>query len=116
MLAVTLMSLGATTALTTAPAASANTFYSCESCARVNGPNEFPIDRNFVENASGKGVCALLWRFNGGTSYTLMNEKCTSTGTQANAENKSGQYTAHGEAERWFECCNYHLVGDQFFE
>ncbi len=45
-----------------------------------------------------------------------MDEKCNTTGTQANAENKSGKYTAHGEAQRWFECCNYHLVGDQFFE
>lgn len=116
MLVATLMSIGGTVALTTAPAASANSFYSCESCAKVNGANETPIDRNLVENASGKGVCAYLWRFNGGTSYTLMASECTSTGFQANAENRSGQYTAHGEAERWFECCNYHLVGDQLFE
>lgn len=113
VLVAAFMTVGLTGALASSPAASANTFFSCESCENVSGPNE-TINRVLGENASGVGLCVTLWLYNGGTSYTELAKGCTSTGFKDEAS-MAGTYTAHGDVKRW-NPGDYHLVGDQIFE
>lgn len=113
MLIAALMTVGVTSAAVSAPVASANSFFSCESCENVSGANE-TINRVLGENANGVGLCVTLWRYNGGESYTELAKKCTESGDKGEAS-FGGTYTAHGDVKRW-NPGNFHLVGDQIFE
>ncbi|HEV7944074.1 MAG TPA: hypothetical protein VGP17_14895 [Solirubrobacteraceae bacterium] len=96
---------------TAAPVAHAETGYSCKSCAKESGPNQNPIDINRGVNESGKGVCSELWRYEGGSSYTLVAQNCTESGSVIWAE--SGSINGHGEVRRWFSEFLYNLQGIQ---
>ncbi len=94
-----------------APAAHAEYAYSCKSCAKESGPNQNPIHINRGVNESGKGVCSELWRYEGGSSYTLVAQDCTESGSVIWAE--SGSINGHGEVRRWFSEFLYNLQGIQ---
>jgi hypothetical protein len=84
---------------------------SCEHCDRLNAPNE-TIHRVGAKNASGLGVCAILWKYNGGSNYNVERETCNPSSHIALAEVPSA-LTGHGEAEAWFLEFTYTLDLEQ---
>lgn len=91
--------------------AHADDYLECNPCANLSGPNEDPINDAKGWNQSGKGLCVSLWRYNGGSSYTLIQSNCSSTDNEqgADAAESEGEFSAHGDVKRWYECCEYHL-------
>ena len=94
-----LAALGAAGAVAV-PAFATNEYYECGSCAEVNGRENY-VRNNFTINHSGGGICAGLWRNNGGGNYTLMARECRPGGETAH-NCLSGEVYGHGEAESEF--------------
>lgn len=109
LLGVGLIAACATATGVAAPAFATNEYYECGECAEVNGAENY-VRNNFTINHSGKGVCAAIWRDNGGGNYTLMSRECKSGGETAHACLTSEVY-GHGEAES--ESGNGYLRGRQ---
>jgi hypothetical protein len=91
------------------PAFATNEYYECGSCSEVNGKENY-VKNNFTINHSGGGICAGLWRDNGGGSYTLMADECRGGGETAH-DCIGSQVYGHGEAES--ESGNGYLRGRQ---
>jgi hypothetical protein len=91
------------------PALATNEFYKCTSCAETNGPENF-VKNNFTINHSGAGICAGLWRNNGGGNFTLLSRECRSGGETAH-NCVGSEVKGHGEAEA--ESGNGLLLGRQ---
>ncbi|MGN6373262.1 MAG: hypothetical protein ACTHM1_09775 [Solirubrobacteraceae bacterium] len=96
------------------PAASASWEGGCEKCTKISGPNE-TLDITSTENMSGKGVCAILWKYNGGTNYNVEQEVCGAEATLAVAKIPS-TITGHGEGEAWFREFTYRLLLFQWIQ
>lgn len=81
---------------------------------KVSGPNQFPIDENWAENNSGKGLCSRLWEWLGGSNYTMVASTCSGEwvglGTWA-----SCSINGHGTAARFYEKYTYILSGWQHY-
>jgi hypothetical protein len=97
-----LLCVGVIAALGTAsavagPAFGTNEFYECGSCNEVNGKENF-VKNNFTINHSGGGICAGLWRNNGGGNFTLLADECRGGGETAH-DCVGSEVTGHGEAE-----------------
>jgi hypothetical protein len=107
---------GIAAGISTVTAALPSEEFKCLNCASVSGANEYPIDVVHSRNESGTGLCSILWRYNGGTSYTKVAENCTSSGTEVGAAYYAGSYTAHGETERWYAKYEYKMSGYQYHE
>jgi hypothetical protein len=91
------------------PASATNEYYKCASCAETNGPNNW-VKNNYGINHSSKGACVAFWRYNGGTSYTLLADECLpSGGTSKNC--LGSEVLGHGEVES--ESGNSLLLGRQ---
>ena len=113
VLVAALMTVGVTGAAAYSPSSASATFFSCESCENVSGPNE-TVNRVLGET-SGTSLCVTLWLYNGGESYTELAKGCTPTGFQDEAS-MGGTYTAHGDVKRYDNPGNFKLTGDQIFE
>ena len=79
------------------PAFATNEYYECGSCAEVNGHENY-VRNNWTINHSGGGICAAIWRNNGGGNYTLMADECRPGGETAH-DCLGGEVYGHGEAE-----------------
>ncbi len=115
LLVSALAALG-TGALAIAPSSFAAHAYYCLSpesqCASRSGPNEDPVTLAESWNESGKGVCAYLWRYNGGSNYTLLAESCTASSTYTYAFIGACPVDGHGEVAHYYSY-NYWLYGYQ---
>lgn len=110
LLAVGLIAACATAAGAAAvPAFATNEYYECGLCAEVNGKENW-VKNNQTINHSGGGICAALWRNNGGGNYTLMADQCK-PGEETATACTSGEFKGHGEAESEFG--NGYLRGRQ---
>lgn len=97
-----LLGAGLTAAFATAgavavPALATNEFFECGSCTATNGPENFVKNTQAI-NHSGKGVCAVVWKNNGGGNYKEEGLECATGGGTATACAGS-EFTGHGEAE-----------------
>lgn len=91
------------------PAFATNEYFECGSCAAVNGPENYVTNTQGI-NHSGGGICAAVWRNNGGGNYTLMADACEPGGGTATAC-AGTQVSGHGEVES--ESGNGYLRGRQ---
>jgi hypothetical protein len=110
-----LLGIGVTAALAAAgtvaiPAFATNEYYECGACEAVNGPENY-VTNNQAINHSGHGICAIVWRNNGGGNYTLVAYECAGGGGTATACAGSEVY-GHGEAGTQ-EAGNWFLRGRQ---
>lgn len=80
----------------------------CEHCDKINGPDE-SLNHTSTENMTGKGVCAILWKYNGGSNYNVENETCGSEAVLA-VTSVPNTITGHGEGEAWFTQFTYTLL------
>lgn len=80
---------------------------SCTKCDAINGPNE-SVNSVAAENLSGKGVCVLLWKWNGGTNYNLEHETCSPEGSGASILWNT-TIPGHGEGWAYFQQFTYTL-------
>jgi hypothetical protein len=102
---------GATALAVAQPASATYEPYSCSSCESKNGPN-LVIKNTQGVNYTEHGVCTADWRYNGGSSYTVLDDEC-STGTyEVYACYSGSQYTGHGEVED-IAIRNEHLAGHE---
>lgn len=90
--------------------------YSCKSCASENGAEGTDNITNTFNtqdiNESGKGVCAAIWRNEGGGKWHEY-LSCTSAGTVD--ELKIAEYfTGHGEVRRYYKEYLYNLSGFEY--
>lgn len=68
--AVAIGSVATATALAVAPAASAETDYSCEKCVTTSGPNEWmDYVGGTIYSGAPEGFLE-IWKYNGGTNYS----------------------------------------------
>lgn len=107
-----LTALGATGALVMAQSSFAASEYWCPECAAKNGPNESPLTLAESWNDSGHGVCAYLWKHNGGSNYNREAESCNASATYTYAFNGACPIDGHGEVKHYYDY-NYYLVGYQ---
>jgi hypothetical protein len=96
LIVVGLVAICATAGFVAAPALATNEYYECNPCTIANGPENF-IKNNFGINHSNGGICAIVWRNDGGGKYTNMETKCKALGGTAEACAGSEVY-GHGEA------------------
>lgn len=100
LVVVGLLAALAATCTVAAPAFATNEYYECGSCEEINGPNNY-ITNNQVINHSGGGICGAIWRYNGGSNYTLLEDECQGGGATVTLCHGSQIY-GHGEAESEF--------------
>jgi hypothetical protein len=70
---------------------------------KVSGPNQYPIDENWGENTTGKGVCSRIWEYLGGSSYQEVASTCsgewyglgTSTSCSVNGHGTAARYYSY---------------------
>jgi hypothetical protein len=79
------------------PASATNEYYKCNACEETNGPNNY-VKNNFGINHSGKGACAAIWRYNGGSNYTLLADECLTSG-KTSKDCLGSEVVGHGEVE-----------------
>lgn len=96
------------------PAFAENREYSCEACTSKPGPNISRIDTTTGENKSGEGVCAVLWKYDGGTSYNLVERHCepkAKAGQGVLVYKACIEIKGHGDVESTYKEYNYKLWG-----
>jgi hypothetical protein len=97
LLCVGLIVAFATTGFVAVPAFATDESYECGSCTAVNGHENY-VKNNFSINFSGEGACAVIWRNNGGGSYTQMGAECAGGSSTAHVC-LGGEVYGHGETE-----------------
>lgn len=100
-----------------APGSLGASSYGCVSpeaqCAERSGANESAVTRAESWNDSGSGICARVWRYNGGSNYTLMSESCkASPTTYTYAFIGACSVDGHGAVSHYYSY-NYWLFGYQ---
>lgn len=96
------------------PAFAENQEYSCEACTSKPGPNISRIDTTTDENRSGEGVCAVLWKYNGGTNYSLVERHCEPKAKQGQGVlvyKACIEIEGHGDVESTYKEYPYKLWG-----
>lgn len=95
------------------PAVATYETYSCSACEAINGPNRIVTNSEAVNYSKINDVCAGLYRYNGGTNYTLLVDNCTTSGSyNVYACYGGGEVTGHGKGETKVNG-NNHLAGHE---
>lgn len=95
MIAAGLASALVTAAAIATPALATNEYFECGSCTAVNGPENWVTNTQGI-NHSGKGVCAVVWKNNGGGNYKEEGFECAEGGGTATACSFA-EFVGHGE-------------------
>ena len=82
--------------------------------SKVSGPNQYPIDENWAENNTGKGVCSRIWEYLGGSSYNEVGVVCDSNAISVESFASCG-INGHGTAGRYYAQYEYILSGYQLY-
>ena|ERR1700722_18010774 len=80
-----------------APALATNEYFECSSCSAENGIENYVTNTQAI-NHSGGGICAQVWKNNGGGSYTSEAFECAEGGGTATACSYK-EFVGHGEAK-----------------
>jgi hypothetical protein len=81
----------------TTPALATDHSYSCESCAALNGPNDW-IDEVGGTDYSYRVLFVYEWKFNGGSNWNVEAEAYTENGTHLKVCTGADEVYGHGES------------------
>lgn len=103
----------AAAALAAAPAASAETDYSCESCYETNGPNEW-IDYVGATNYTYDEVNGWIWKYNSDGSYSMVWHGVSSKGGDHIEDCLGYEHRVKGHGESSVLIPQAHLSGKEW--